>query len=92
MKVNILPTLNLMAAKAMVILKQIEDSLLLAQQHCEIKNIQFMRNAELSMYCPPCESHTHNYPSDEFNLTATKGDRWAAFLESWIAPDQPPAA
>lgn len=47
-------------------IEQIEDSLLLAQQHCEIKNIQFMRNAELSMYCPPCESHTHNYPSDEF--------------------------
>lgn len=47
-------------------IEQVEDSLLLAQQHCEIKNVQFMRNAELSMYCPPCENHTHNHPSDEF--------------------------
>lgn len=49
-------------------IEHIENSLGLAQQHCEIKNIQFMRNAELSMYCPPCENHTHNHPSDEFKI------------------------
>lgn len=47
-------------------IEKTENSLQLAQQYCEQKNIQFMRAARLGEYCPPCENNTSNYPSQEY--------------------------